>query len=210
MRALSSCEGHETLHMSLPTWRPGGTIQAPRAADLCSSKQRQGSRKEKMQGGPRTKHSSETCQRESWSEQTQYDLNAILKGIKRCAKRHHIDFSNPVCIIRTVKHSLKKKKKVSTEKTLHRNFYSHKHRKKQSCQQIHLHLSPELVQLSLGRVNVLSPIHLFLFADIARNKVRLERDFYYHPFLQCTLHFHIFLCRAWVSFILFIFNSLPT
>lgn len=128
-----------------------------------------------------------------------------------CKKASHIYFfKSHLCHMDCKTFSLKKKK-VSKEKknpTLCTNLYSHKHGKKQSCQQIHLHPSSELLQLHLfGELTSFLPYSfpVCIFWD----EMKLQRDFSYHRFLPFTLQFHTLFSRAGLEFLLSCLFFLP-
>lgn len=102
--------------------------------------------------------------------------------------------------------SFLKNNKVGKEKkkAFYTNLYSLKHGKKQSCQQLHLHLSSEL-----GLFNKLTSFLPSSFPACRYwDRMRLQRDFYYHHFLPCTLHFHTLFFQAGLGFLLFCLSFL--
>lgn len=109
-----------------------------------------------------------------------------------CKKASRIYFfKSHLCHMDRKTFSLKNQKKLAKKKKniLCTNLYSHKHGKKQSCQQIHLHPSSELLQLHLfGELTSFLPYSFPVC--IYWDEMKLQRDFSYHRFLPCTLHFH--------------------
>lgn len=145
-----------------------------------------------------------------WTNSRQSDVHVILKGIQQCAKRHHIlIFFSPISITWTINHpAFQKIIKLAKEK----KSFLYKPLFIKTWQETELPTATPTLILwirSLQKVNILFPIQLSCLQILRQNELAKTFLLPSLPSTHASPSHFVFPSRALVSFIFFIFSSLP-